>query len=79
MNQAPFSIGDIVEFDAVYGANYIKRGHLYGRIDGQHFYDQWVVDLQKMRREGDRMIPVGTATQGVKIYMVPANVVHKIN
>jgi len=83
MNKAPFNIGDIVQFDALYGQDYIKRGHQYGRIEGQHFYDQvdggWVVDLQKMKLDNGSMIPVGTAMQGVKIYMVPAWAVKAYN
>jgi hypothetical protein len=76
--EAPFALGDIVEFHPLYGEDYLKHGHIYGRVDGQHFYDQWVVDLQKMELREGSMVPVGTRLQGVKIFMVPAWMVRKV-
>jgi len=68
-----FAIGQMIEFDPLYGESYLKMNHQYGRVLGAHQYTpgEWTYDLQKYRKdEYGKFVYVGTALHGVKIFMV---------
>lgn len=70
----PFEIGEVLEFDTLYGSDYIKAGQKYIRVEGQHFYDTvdgyWIVDGRKLFE--DEHAPEFLRPSRVMIYMIPA-------
>lgn len=70
----PFEYGEVLEFDALYGSDYIKVGHRYVRVEGQHSYadvdGNWVVDGRKLVE--NEYAPEYLQPLAVMIYMIPA-------